>query len=213
MLLLTHMLSLTVDQWIALNPIADESLHDSPDAYCIFLHCPNLKFYQKVDFSNAKWIWGKDNKSGNQKLVIRKKFNVETIPNVAEAFVACDTKFWLWVNSTLVVYEGGVFRESLNGSGYAEKVDISKPTIVVEHEPRNLSEISKQGVDLHLAGHTHAGQIFPLSLGAMIMWPNLSGQKQFGNMTSIVTPGIGIYGPFLRVGTNSEISVVNVKFN
>ena len=81
---------------------------------------------KKVDFSNAKWIWGKDNKSGNQKLVIRKKFNVETIPYAAEAFVACDTKFWLWVNSTLVVYEGGVFRESINGCGYAEKVDISK---------------------------------------------------------------------------------------
>ena len=81
---------------------------------------------KKVDFSNAKWIWGKDNKSANQKLVIRKKTDVENIPNIAEAYIACDTKFWLWVNSTLVVYEGGVFRESINGCGYAEKVDISK---------------------------------------------------------------------------------------
>ena len=101
-------------------------------------------------------------------------------------------------------------RESLET--LLEKVDISKPTIVVEHEPRNLSEISKQGVDLHLAGHTHAGQIFPFSLGAAIMWPNLVGQKQFGNMTSIVTSGIGIYGPFMRIGTDSEISIVNVHF-
>lgn len=79
-----------------------------------------------IDFSNANWIWGKDNKSVNQKLVIRKRFNVKELPNVAEAYIACDTKFWLWINSTLVVYEGGVFRESVNGCGYAEKVNIAK---------------------------------------------------------------------------------------
>lgn len=42
---------------------------------------------KKVDFSNAKWIWGKDNKSANQKLVIRKKTDVENIPNIAEAYI------------------------------------------------------------------------------------------------------------------------------
>lgn len=78
----------------------------------------------KVDFSNAKWIWSKDNKSVNQELVIRKKFNVEKLPDSASAYIACDTKFWLWVNGKAVVYEGGVFRESLNGCGYSEKVDI-----------------------------------------------------------------------------------------
>jgi len=81
---------------------------------------------KKTDFSNAKWIWAKDNKSINQKLVIRKKFTIEDELNAAEAYIACDTKFWLWINSVLVVYEGGVFRESVNGCGYAEKVDISK---------------------------------------------------------------------------------------
>lgn len=101
-------------------------------------------------------------------------------------------------------------RESIEA--LLKKVDISKPTIVVEHEPQNLSEISKQGVDLHLAGHTHAGQIFPFSLGAKIMWPNLVGKMQFGNMSSIVTSGVGIYGPFMRVGTDSEISIVNMQF-
>lgn len=81
---------------------------------------------EKVDFLNAKWIWGRDNKSTDQKLVVRKKFNIVNVPDVAQAHIACDTKFWLWVNSVLVVYEGGVFRESVNGCGYAEKVDIAQ---------------------------------------------------------------------------------------
>ena len=79
----------------------------------------------EVDFSNAKWIWTKDNKSADQKVVIRKKIHIEKMPHNAETYIACDTKFWLWVNSKLVVYEGGVFRESRNGCGYAEKVNLA----------------------------------------------------------------------------------------
>lgn len=79
-----------------------------------------------ADFNNAKWIWGKDNKTGDQKIVIRKKFNLDCIPEKAEALIAADTKYWLWVNEELVVFEGGVFRESTPGNGYADKVDIAK---------------------------------------------------------------------------------------
>lgn len=81
---------------------------------------------KKVDFSKASWIWGKDNKTADQKLVVRKKFHIDSVPEMAEVYIACDTKFWLWINSVLVVYEGGVFRESINGCGYAEKVDIAQ---------------------------------------------------------------------------------------
>ena len=93
-----------------------------------------------------------------------------------------------------------------------ENVDASKPTIVLEHEPRDLEYIGNLGVDLHLAGHTHAGQFFPLTIGTSIMWKNDYGQKVFNGMTSIVTSGIGVYGPNLRVLTNSEVSIVNIDF-
>lgn len=78
-----------------------------------------------VDFSGARWIWTKDNKSADQKIVLRKVFAITSVPQTAEAYIACDTKFWLWLNGKLVVYEGGVFRESRNGCGYSEKVDIA----------------------------------------------------------------------------------------
>ena len=93
-----------------------------------------------------------------------------------------------------------------------ENVDTSKPVIVIEHEPRNLENISKLGVDLHLAGHTHAGQLFPLTIGTNIMWKNAYGILKVNDMTSIVTSGIGVFGINLRVGTKSEISIVNVNF-
>jgi len=79
-----------------------------------------------VDLSRAKWIWTSDNKTADQKVVIRKTFTINEIPQAATACIACDTKFWLWINSELVVFEGGVFRESKPGSGYAEVVDITR---------------------------------------------------------------------------------------
>jgi len=79
-----------------------------------------------VDFLKAKWIWTEDNKSKDQKIVLRKKFRIDSVPEHAYMYVACDTKFWLWINGKLVVYEGGVFRESKPGCGYAEKIDVAE---------------------------------------------------------------------------------------
>lgn len=78
-----------------------------------------------IDFTPAKWIWTEDNLSKDQKVVFRRKFSVSAVPEKAEAYIACDTKFWLWLNGKMVVFEGGVFRESRPGCGYGEKVDLA----------------------------------------------------------------------------------------
>lgn len=93
-----------------------------------------------------------------------------------------------------------------------KEVDQDKFVIVLEHEPKNLKEISKNKIDLHVAGHTHAGQFFPLTIGTEIIWENNYGYEKYNNMHSIVTSGIGVYGPNMRVGTDSEVVIINVKF-
>ena len=35
---------------------------------------------------------------------------------------------------------------------------------------------------------------------------------QKGNMHNIVTSGVGIYGPYIRVGTHAEICPITVNF-
>lgn len=91
-------------------------------------------------------------------------------------------------------------------------VDTDMPVLLIEHQPRFLEEVSQQGVDLMLSGHTHDGQLFPLTIGTGCMWKNPYGLKKYNNMYSIVTSGVGVYGPFMRVGTISEIAVINIKF-
>ena len=91
-------------------------------------------------------------------------------------------------------------------------LDQTKPLFVMNHEPDELKEDDKAGVDVLFSGHTHAGQFFPLTIVQPFAWKNYWGVRQIGDMYSIVTSGVGVYGPNIRVGTDSEIMVVTVHF-
>ena len=61
-------------------------------------------------------------------------------------------------------------------------------------------------------GHTHNGQVFPGNLIVPFFNENAYGHKVLYGIDTVVTAGTGYYGPPIRVGTDSEISVVNLSF-
>lgn len=91
-------------------------------------------------------------------------------------------------------------------------LDQSKPVFVLDHQPKDLQEMADAGVDIDLSGHTHNGQIFPGNLIIELFWENACGYLKKDKMHSVVTSGVGVWGPAMRVGTDSEIAVVNVTF-
>lgn len=91
-------------------------------------------------------------------------------------------------------------------------VDKSKPVIVLQHEPIEFKSLAESGADLVLCGHTHNGQIFPGNLVVPLLTENGYGVKELYGTTTVVTAGVGYYGPPMRVGTDSEVTVVNVTF-
>ena len=93
-----------------------------------------------------------------------------------------------------------------------EAPEIDYPVIVLDHEPKELEELSKAGIDLTLSGHTHDGQIFPANILLSFISENSYGLKQVGNMTDIVTSGVGLFGPYMRVGTISEVCNIKIIF-
>lgn len=93
-----------------------------------------------------------------------------------------------------------------------EGLDQSKPIIVIDHQPRELQELSNAGVDLDLCGHTHDGQLFPGNIATAVFWENSCGYLRKGSMQNIVTSGVGLWGPNLRVGTNSEVCIIDITF-
>lgn len=93
-----------------------------------------------------------------------------------------------------------------------EKLDREKPVIILDHQPKELNELAEAGADLDLCGHTHDGQIFPGNLFTRVFWENSCGYLRKGSMHSIVTSGAGVWGPAMRIGTNSEICVIHLTF-
>ena len=94
-----------------------------------------------------------------------------------------------------------------------EGMDLSLPVLVIDHEPRELQELADAGVDVDLCGHTHDGQVFPGNIVIRFFWENKCGYLKKGNMHNIVTSGVGLFGPNMRVGTKSEICDISIDFN
>ena len=94
-----------------------------------------------------------------------------------------------------------------------QNIDTSMPMIVLNHTPDNLDEEMKNGADLALYGHTHEGQIFPFNILTRMMFEVASGYKQKGDTHIFVSSGVGLSGPQYRIGTKSEIVVLDVTFS
>lgn len=92
-------------------------------------------------------------------------------------------------------------------------LDRDKPILVIDHQPKELQDIADAGVDLDLCGHTHDGQTFPGNFTVKFLWENPCGYLQKGSMHNIVTSGSGVWGPAMRVGTDSEICTINLTFS
>ena len=102
--------------------------------------------------------------------------------------------------------------DRMSAAELLKDIDPEKPVLVLEHEPVDYANLKENGADLALSGHTHAGQIFPGNLVVPFFNENAYGYKVADGLQTIVTAGVGFYGPPMRVGTDSEVTVVNITF-
>ena len=108
-----------------------------------------------------------------------------------------------------------------NDSSYARKtmdelldgLDTDRYMIVIDHEPNDYDNEAASGVDLVLSGHTHGGQLFPVTYVGE--WFNINdrtyGHEKRGNTDFIVTSGISDWEIRFKTGTRSEYVIVDVK--
>jgi alpha-L-rhamnosidase len=74
----------------------------------------------------GKWISKQECRSGsNVWLAFRKGFEVASVPQSVPTRIAADTKYWLWINDSLVVFEGGLKRGPAPGDSYYDEIDIA----------------------------------------------------------------------------------------
>lgn len=86
--------------------------------------------------------------------------------------------------------------------------DLHKPLIVIDHTPSAIDESVALHSDLHISGHTHHGQLWPMNFVTSAIFPVSRGLVRFGNTAVYVSTGYGTWGPPVRTGNRPEI----VKF-
>jgi predicted MPP superfamily phosphohydrolase len=95
-------------------------------------------------------------------------------------------------------------------------LDSSLPLIFLDHQPVDFLREEEAGADLILSGHTHRGQLFPASLVTAYIYRKAGavdyGHWQGTTAQAIVSSGAGVWGIPLRIATDSEAAVVDLRF-
>lgn len=79
--------------------------------------------------------------------------------------------------------------------------------VLLAHQPRSCFEAEKAGFDFQMCGHTHGGQIFPWTVLIHFFHPFVRGLGKLNNMFVYVNPGSIYWGPPLRLGSPSEVTL------
>lgn len=77
--------------------------------------------------SNAKWITVPSNNVNdpNTWIAFRKDVLLNKKPKEAKTKIAVDSKYWLWINGNLVIFEGGLKRGPNPNDSYYDEVDLA----------------------------------------------------------------------------------------
>jgi hypothetical protein len=89
--------------------------------------------------------------------------------------------------------------------------DSSRPTVLLAHQPVQVSEAAKRGVDLQLSGHTHGGQLWPFHYAVDMQQGAVAGLSTVDGTQLYVTRGAGFWGPPVRVGAPPDITVLSLE--
>lgn len=83
-------------------------------------------------------------------------------------------------------------------------------TILINHQPFHLEDAEQCGIDFQFSGHTHYGQMWPISLIIKYMYECGYGEWQRGNTHYYVSSGMGIWGGKFRICSQSEYVVAEI---
>ncbi|MGW6964627.1 metallophosphoesterase [Streptomyces zaomyceticus] len=88
--------------------------------------------------------------------------------------------------------------------------DRARAAVLLAHQPIVIHDAVRHGVDLQLSGHTHGGQLWPGNLLAELANPTVAGLERYGDTQLYVSRGAGAWGPPVRVGAPSDITIVEL---
>ncbi|QDF01344.1 metallophosphoesterase [Myxococcus xanthus] len=80
-----------------------------------------------------------------------------------------------------------------------------RAAVLLAHQPANFKVAAERGVDLQISGHTHGGQLVPMTMLIGLAWEHSAGLYAHGDSNIYVSRGCGFWGPPMRVGSPPEL--------
>jgi uncharacterized protein len=92
-----------------------------------------------------------------------------------------------------------------------EKIDPTKPSILLWHQPSHIDLARQYHISLQLSGHTHNGQMWPMKIFTHLIYKGYDyGLHQIGDYSIYTTSGVGTWGPPLRIGSTPEVAIITI---
>ncbi len=92
-----------------------------------------------------------------------------------------------------------------------DPLDHRRFILVLDHQPYHLERTEKAGADFQFSGHTHRGQVWPISMITDAVYEKSFGPHQRGDTHYYISSGLGIWGGKYRIGTQSEYVVLTIS--
>ena len=84
------------------------------------------------------------------------------------------------------------------------------PKVLLAHQPRSATLAEAAGFQLQLSGHTHGGQFWPWNFLVRLQQPFTAGLNRLGRLWVYTSRGTGYWGPPMRFGVPSEITLIRL---
>jgi len=121
----------------------------------------------------------------------------------------------VYINGTQIIgmsYDMNKSNELLRKELELLKYNKTEPSIILLHDPKGIPFLAENGVSLVLSGHTHSGQFFPFTTIVKAMYGKYTHGVAYTDETASVTSsGVGTAISPVRIGTNSEIVILEIK--
>ena len=105
-------------------PVEEDPTEEQPVDRSDLAYYTALEDYKKTDWGGAKWIWASTT-SVNSYVAFRKTFSIDEVPEEAVANIAAESKYYLWMNEELAVFDGASKRGATPYDGFYEQVDLA----------------------------------------------------------------------------------------
>lgn len=105
-------------------PVEEDPTEEQPVDRSDLAYYTALEDYKKTDWGGAKWIWASTT-SVNSYVAFRKTFSLDEVPEEAVANIAAESKYYLWMNEELAVFDGASKRGATPYDGFYEQIDLA----------------------------------------------------------------------------------------